>query len=67
LNNILECARQAREAEEVNQYGCPLHACFGYRHDAHYWAWIRATFVRDTQRDAELQQHASLHAGLRAL
>jgi hypothetical protein len=25
-----------------NDYGVPLHACYGYRHDAHYWAWIAA-------------------------
>jgi hypothetical protein len=22
-----------------NEYGQALHACHGYRHDAHYWAW----------------------------
>lgn len=26
-----------------NEYGVPLHACNGYRHDEHYWAWIRAS------------------------
>lgn len=25
-----------------NEYGVPLHACNGYRHDAHYWEWIKA-------------------------
>lgn len=25
----------------VNEYGVPLHACNGYRHDEHYWAYIR--------------------------
>jgi len=24
-----------------NEYGVPLHACSGYRHDEHYWVWIR--------------------------
>lgn len=23
-----------------NMYGVPLFACYGYRHDAHYWAWM---------------------------
>ena len=27
------------EEEPVNEYGVPLHACNGYRHDEHYWAW----------------------------
>jgi len=27
--------------EPVNEYGVPLHACYGYRHDAHYWAWVK--------------------------
>ena len=26
---------------EMNEYGVPLHACNGYRHDQHYWAWIQ--------------------------
>lgn len=26
--------------ESLNEYGRPLHACHGYRHDAHYWALI---------------------------
>lgn len=25
-----------------NEYGVPLHACNGYRHDEHYWAWVRS-------------------------
>jgi hypothetical protein len=25
----------------MNEYGVPLHACNGYRHDEHYWAHIR--------------------------
>jgi hypothetical protein len=25
-----------------NEYGVPLHACWGYRHDAHYWARVRS-------------------------
>lgn len=24
----------------TNQYGVPLHACCGWIHDAHYWAWV---------------------------
>lgn len=24
----------------TNEYGIPLHACNGYRHDEHYWAWV---------------------------
>jgi hypothetical protein len=24
-----------------NEYGVPLHACNGYRHDEHYWEHIR--------------------------
>lgn len=23
-----------------NEYGVPFHACNGYRHDEHYWAWV---------------------------
>lgn len=30
----------------LNEYGVPLHACWGYRHDAHYWAWV-ATWCGD--------------------
>jgi hypothetical protein len=30
----------------MNEYGVPLHACHGYRQDAHYWAWIRARLLR---------------------
>jgi hypothetical protein len=29
--------------EGYNEYGVPLHACHGYRHDAHYWNWIAST------------------------
>ena len=29
------------DANSVNEYGVPLHACNGYRQDEHYWAWIR--------------------------
>jgi hypothetical protein len=25
----------------VNEYAVPLHACNGYRHDEHYWAYVR--------------------------
>jgi len=25
---------------QCNEYGVPLHACHGYRHDGHYWAWV---------------------------
>ena len=25
-----------------NEHGVPLHACNGYRHDEHYWAWVKA-------------------------
>lgn len=25
----------------VNEYGVPLHACNGYRHDEHYWVYVR--------------------------
>ena len=25
-----------------NEYGVPLHACHGHRHDAHYWSWVRS-------------------------
>ena len=28
------------EQEPVNEYGVPLSACNGYRHDEHYWAFI---------------------------
>jgi hypothetical protein len=30
----------------MNEYGVPLHACFGHRHDGHYWAWIRHRILR---------------------
>ena len=26
---------------QLNEYGIPLHACNGYRHDEHYWAWAQ--------------------------
>lgn len=25
--------------------GLPLHACCGYVHDEHYWAWVRHLLV----------------------
>lgn len=31
--------------DQLNEYGVPLHACNGYRHDEHYWAWVRAVRV----------------------
>lgn len=24
-----------------NEWGVPLHACNGERHDEHYWTWLR--------------------------
>ena len=32
-----------------NEFGVPLHACHGVRHDAHYWVWVAA---HDRQRQA---------------
>lgn len=32
----------------TNEYGVPLHACHGYRHDAHYWSWIRHSILTGT-------------------
>jgi hypothetical protein len=29
-----------QEQEPVNEYGVPLSACNGYRHDEHYWTFI---------------------------
>lgn len=26
----------------ANEWGCPWHAYNGYRHDEHYWAFVRA-------------------------
>jgi len=39
LVNLLESF--IRSNGMVNEYGVPLHACNGYRHDEHYWAYIR--------------------------
>ena len=25
---------------QLNEYGVPLHACNGYRHDEHWWVYI---------------------------
>jgi hypothetical protein len=25
----------------LNEYGIPLHACNGYRHDDHWWVWAK--------------------------
>jgi hypothetical protein len=30
----------AAASDLANEYGVPLHACWGVRHDAHYWAWV---------------------------
>ena len=30
-----------RDLNQLNEYGVPLHACNGYIHDEHYWAWLR--------------------------
>lgn len=35
-----EALAQTQEQEPVNEYGVPLSACNGYRHDEHYWAFI---------------------------
>lgn len=38
-----------------NTYGVPLHACNGYRHDEHYWAWhSHRTRLRKADARAEL-------------
>lgn len=29
----------------LNEHGVPLHTCNDYRHDEHYWAWVRAVRV----------------------
>lgn len=42
----------------VNEYGLPPHACNGFRHDEHYWGWIRDR-VRRGEFGAYLQ--AMLH------
>jgi len=26
---------------KTNDYGVPLHACNGYRHDEHWWVWAK--------------------------
>jgi len=26
---------------KTNEYGIPLHACNGYRHDEHWWEWAK--------------------------
>jgi hypothetical protein len=28
-----------------NEHGVPLHACNGYKQDAHYWQWVRSKQV----------------------
>lgn len=33
-----------------NEYGVPLHACYGVRHDAHYWAWVASWCARSSTR-----------------
>jgi hypothetical protein len=39
----------------INEYGVPLHACHGYRHDEHYWAWVRnRRFAQITREMLEL-------------
>jgi hypothetical protein len=32
--------KQHVEKDGVNEYGVPLHACNGYIHNEHYWAYI---------------------------
>ncbi len=29
-----------QDLNQLNEYGVPLHACNGFRHDEHYWAWL---------------------------
>lgn len=31
----------------LNEYGVPLHACSGFRHDEHYWERIRHRIKTD--------------------
>lgn len=51
------------DLNELNEYGVPLHACNGYRHDEHYWCWVKA---RRLAREARLcrprPQFADFHA-----
>lgn len=32
----------------LSDRGVPLHACNGYRHDEHYWAWIATRYIEVT-------------------
>lgn len=34
------------DLNSLNEYGIPLHACHGYRHDEHRWEWIRERMKR---------------------
>lgn len=43
----IECIKWIKETQSnegkagFNEHGVPLHACNGYKQDAHYWAYIR--------------------------
>ncbi len=42
MNLVRYCQEHAGKPGH-NEYGVPLHACWGHRHDAHYWAFVRST------------------------
>jgi hypothetical protein len=40
LYERLNTQRSNERKPGYNEYGVPLHACYGHKHDGHYWAWI---------------------------
>lgn len=48
-------ALQARQNKPgFNEYGIPLHACYGYRHDGHYWEYVK--HINHQKNDPQAQQ-----------
>lgn len=37
---LIKMKRANENKPGFNEYGTPLHACHGYRHDEHYWAMV---------------------------
>lgn len=44
----------------VNEYGVPLHACNGYRHDEHRWEWLKQLSMDEIYGKCKARESNSL-------
>lgn len=59
INRIKEDAANVGKPG-FNEYGLPLHACHGYKHDAHYWALIKHRVEQAKQAECLKQNTTEL-------